>query len=108
MLGGARHPEVVECSDDELRAIVAQEVGPLLGIDGPPVWSTVERYPRTLPRYDLEHPRRQGLVEQSLPENLDLLGNFRAGVGLTTLIPSARQLARTHAGRDEGERVQRS
>lgn len=106
MLGGARHPESVELSDDELRAIVAAEAGPLLGLDGPPVWSTVERYPRTLPRYDLEHPERQTLLESSLPANLAVLGNFRAGVGLATLIPSARRLARAHA-EDAAERAPR-
>ena len=97
MLGGARHPELVERSDEELHAIVAQEVAPLLGLAGAPEWSVVLRYPDTLPRYDIEHPRRRVALARSLPEGLDVLGNFCDGVGLTKLIPNARGLARQHA-----------
>jgi oxygen-dependent protoporphyrinogen oxidase len=103
MLGGARHPELVERSDAELGDLVAEEVGPLLGLAGAPEWSVVLRYPETLPRYDLEQPARRAALARALPRGLHVLGNYCNGVGLTALIPNARALARSHAG--SGERA---
>ena len=66
MLGGARHPRAVELTDAEILARIDAEVGPLLGLEGPPQWFHVARYADTLPRYDLDHPRRVLAIEDAV------------------------------------------
>ncbi|MBI2964236.1 MAG: protoporphyrinogen oxidase [Deltaproteobacteria bacterium] len=99
LLGGARHPEVVEMSDRELLAVVEREVGPLLGLRGEPPWTRVLRYRSVLPRYDLAHPARLETVDRALMRSpgLHLLGNYRRGIGVPALIEAGSALAREHA-----------
>jgi len=99
LLGGARHPEAVELSERELLERVDSEVGPLLGLRGSPEWFHVARYRETLPRYDLDHPRRVRAFEAAVAEapGLCVLGNYLRGIGLPALIAAARALAGAHA-----------
>ena len=99
LLGGARHPEVVEMSDPEILAIVEREVFPLLGLSGNPPWSRVLRYRSVLPRYDLAHPARLDAVDLALARTpgLHLLGNYLRGIGVPALIEAGRALAKQHA-----------
>jgi oxygen-dependent protoporphyrinogen oxidase len=100
LLGGARHPEMVNAPDDEVLAIVGREAGAILGLSGAPLWTKIERWRDALPRYDLEHPRRLADVDsclQALP-GLSLAGNYMGGISVNSLIESSRLLARTHAG----------
>jgi oxygen-dependent protoporphyrinogen oxidase len=93
MLGGARHPEVVDWSDEQLLDCVAREVGPLLGLRAPPAWSSIHRWRATLPRFDLQHPERLAAIRRSLPPGLTLLGNYLEGIGVNHLVAAARTQA---------------
>jgi oxygen-dependent protoporphyrinogen oxidase len=96
MLGGACDPGAVDRFDDEILTTLVSDLRPLLGLEGRPEWSRIVRYRGALPRYDLDHPRRIAALERALPDGLSLLGNFHRGIGLTTLIPAARTLSRSH------------
>jgi oxygen-dependent protoporphyrinogen oxidase len=97
MIGGARHPEVVEWDDAQLMASVEREVGPLLGLRGQPRFVSIQRWRRALPRFDLAHPARLAAIEGSLPPGLTLLGNYLRGIGVNHLVDAARHAARSHA-----------
>lgn len=97
LAGGARHPELVERSDADLTSLAADEVSELLEIHGEPVWKRIVRYPETLPRLDLQHPERLARLRALLPQNLGVLGNFARGIGITSLVGAAKDLARAHS-----------
>lgn len=92
-LGGAREPDVVDASDDELVERCVREVGALLRLRGRPDWRHVVRWRGVLPRYDLEHPARLARVRAPLAgrDDLELLGNYLDGIGLPRLIERARE-----------------
>lgn len=93
MLGGARNPAAVDASDAELLETVAREVGPLIGLREPPVWSQIDRCRGAIPRYDLQHLERVEAIERSAPPGLSLLGNYLRGIGVGQLVQQARELA---------------
>jgi oxygen-dependent protoporphyrinogen oxidase len=93
LLGGARHPEVAAAGDEALQAIVRDEVQPLLGITSEPLWTSVQRHPGALPRFDLQHVERVRRLEAALPGGLTVLGNFTRGIGLAALVADARRAA---------------
>ena len=101
LLGGALRPQLVRASDTELQTLVNREVGPLLGISGAPLWSTLLRHRQTLPRFGLGHPAALETLRQSLPTGLHVLGNFTAGIGLPKLVSEAQTLARAITGSHE-------
>lgn len=101
LLGGARDPEVAHLDDEALVALVVAEVGPVLGLGGErPLRHHIARWHGALPRYDLDHPRRQDAVDARLAElgTLSVLGNHRRGLSVNALIETSVQLARSHGG----------
>ena len=54
-IGGATDPKIMECSEDEIAAIVQDENARILQISGSPVASAVWKYPKALPQYNLGH-----------------------------------------------------
>ena len=104
LLGGSRHPELLQLSDEELLAIVVKEAGGVLGLDpgARPLFSRTVRWPGVLPRYDLDHPARQATIERMLEQNpgLEIIGNHRNGISVNALIASSRVLARRHGEAD--------
>jgi oxygen-dependent protoporphyrinogen oxidase len=94
LLGGARRPELVDASDGELRDVVLREVAPMLGLRGEPDLLSIQRWRATLPRLDLQHPARSAAIERETPPGLELLGNWRRGIGVNQLVATARDAAR--------------
>lgn len=110
LMGGARHPRMVDWPDEDLMAEIERGVAPLLGLSGAPLWSALVRHREVLPRYDLEQPERQRAVDAMLATRpgLSLLGNWRHGISVNALIEAARGLAREHGGggnRGSGKRA---
>jgi oxygen-dependent protoporphyrinogen oxidase len=97
MIGGARHPQVVDWEEARLVETVEREVGPLLGLRARPLFLSVRRWPAALPRFDLDHPARVAAIERALPQGLTLLGNYLRGIGVHHLVDTARRAARDHA-----------
>ncbi|MBX7165062.1 MAG: protoporphyrinogen oxidase [Pirellulales bacterium] len=95
-LGGAARPQQLELTDDELRRIVADELGDLLGITGDPVLFEVQRWRRAMPQYHLGHLERVAQIEAhaaALPR-LALAGSAYRGVGVPHCIVSGETAAR--------------
>lgn len=99
LLGGDRNPRVVDWPEEELWGAVMQEVAPVLGLQGQPVWHSIVRQRDALPRYDLDHPARREHIAHMLAAlpRLSLLGAWNRGHLCETLVADARSLAREHA-----------
>jgi protoporphyrinogen/coproporphyrinogen III oxidase len=80
-VGGATDPEIVERKPEEIAAIVREENARVLGITGAPIASTVWKYPKALPQYNLGHGHIVEAVrdaERKLP-GLFFAGNYLEG-----------------------------
>lgn len=98
LLGGARHPELIDANKNDVLQIIAAETGALLGLSGLPLWTHIEYWRDALPRYDLDHPRRLAEIDSCLKTlpGLTLAGNYCGGISVNSLIESSRKLARAH------------
>jgi oxygen-dependent protoporphyrinogen oxidase len=74
---------------------LAQILGPLPTPD--PTLTTVRRWPRSLPQYEVGHPERMATLDDRISKlgGLTLLGNGYRGVGLPDLIQASRNAAHT-------------
>lgn len=95
MVGGARDPEVVGCTSDELCALVLREVGPLLGLRGEPQARKVYRYPQGIPQYNVGHSKRLRRLEGWLKDlpGLFFTGNAYHGVGINDCVLEGGRMA---------------
>jgi oxygen-dependent protoporphyrinogen oxidase len=93
--GGAGRPELVDLPEDELKQIVCNELGELLGVTGEPELFEVCRWKGKMPQYHLGHVELVGRIEQraaALP-GFALAGNAYHGVGIPQCIQSGEQAA---------------
>ncbi len=94
-VGGSRHPEMAETDEDELRTRVLDELVQWLGIHGPPIHTSLARWPRTMPQYHVGHKELVERIESraaALPD-FALCGNAYHGVGIPDCVHTAEQAA---------------
>lgn len=94
-VGGMRDPELVGLDDDALLHLVRAELAALLGADAPPVYVSLQRWPRAIPQYTLGYERFKNAfaaVEAAAP-GLFLGGNARDGISLANCVTSGERLA---------------
>jgi protoporphyrinogen/coproporphyrinogen III oxidase len=94
-VGGATRPDLIGKSDDELRTLVARELGELIGARGAPHLSLVRRWYGAMPQYHVGHVDRIRRIDEraaGLP-GLQLAGNAYRGVGIPQCITSGRTAA---------------
>ena len=95
-LGGSRHPEVVNWSEQDQVEIVHKALKSLLGIKGDPEWVRVNMHKQALPLYHGAYTVRQQAIKrqlESMPE-LYLQANYLGGVSIRDRIVCARTLAK--------------
>lgn len=94
-LGGAARPDLVLAPENELRAIVVEELGQLLGIRGEPSMFQIARWPHAMPQYHLGHLETVARIEAAVQRfpGLQLAGNAFHGVGIPHCIHSGEQAA---------------
>jgi oxygen-dependent protoporphyrinogen oxidase len=93
---GGTSADALQSKSDE--AIVKEALAQLRSILGPipePSFSTVRRWPRSLPQYEVGHLDRMAQMERLVAQmpGLHLLGNSYRGVGIPDLIRDARAAA---------------
>jgi len=101
-VGGMRRPTDAALPDDELRTVVAGELGDLLGA-GSPVDVTVTCRPRAIPQYTMGHAARVERITAVEARNpgLHLCANYRGGISVGDCVASAEATAEavlTHLG----------
>ena len=94
-IGGALQPQLAELPDDELIALVREELGKLLGASGEPEISEVFRWPNAMPQYHVGHLDLVAQIEARVAQvpGFALAGNAYRGVGIPFCIRSGEQAA---------------
>jgi len=94
-IGGRRRPEAAEGSEAEIVERVLADLGPLLGIDGEPLFQRAQIWPRAIPQYERGHLERIAEIDrllEALP-GLSLAGNWRDGIAVGDCLENGRKLA---------------
>jgi oxygen-dependent protoporphyrinogen oxidase len=94
--GGARDPEALNRSDDELIARSMAALTPLLGISGEPLLTRVYRFDRGNAQHEVGHLVRMAAIERALARHpgLFLTGSGFRGVGIPDCVADARATAK--------------
>jgi oxygen-dependent protoporphyrinogen oxidase len=93
-IGGVQQPANAELPTPALVERTVQDLRPLLGISGGPVFSRHSFWPRAIPQYNVGHGafiESLERIEQAFP-GLHLRGNFRGGPGLNDCLEGALHL----------------
>lgn len=96
-LGGIKHPEMMEKSDDEIRRLVEQSLHAMLKFpaDAKPDFIHISRHQRAIPQYEADSGRRfeaVASIENDYP-GLVIGGNLRDGIGMGHRITQATTIA---------------
>jgi oxygen-dependent protoporphyrinogen oxidase len=94
-VGGAMQPELYELDDDRICQIVREELAAIFGIQGPPEFTLVVRYPRAMPQSLVGHLDRIARIERRLEQQpgLAVASNALYGVGVPDTITSGETAA---------------
>ena len=95
-LGGTADEAILQASDEEIAALVRQELLAILNIREEPVATRVYRWPQAMAQYEIGHLTRVEVIERRLREmpTLALAGNAYGGIGVPDCIRSGRDAAR--------------
>lgn len=96
MMGGTRHPEVLEKSDKDIETIIASELKRLLGFKGEWISTHITRWPNAIPLYSKE--LRETLEELkngwcAAPGRI-LAGNYAGEVSIRGMCATSLELTR--------------
>jgi oxygen-dependent protoporphyrinogen oxidase len=99
MIGGARHPDILSKTREELVHLAVEEMDALLGKKGEgggkgnPRELFFKPWPKAIPQYDLVYCEAKKAIEDELRNipNLHLVANYLNGVSLNDCIESAFQ-----------------
>ncbi|MBS1911961.1 MAG: protoporphyrinogen oxidase [Bacteroidetes bacterium] len=93
--GGARDPHRTAVSDEELLYEIHGELRRILGIASKPLSCDLQRWPRSIPQYNLGYQHVLDAIaatEERMP-GLHLLGSYRGGVSVGDRVKAGWQLA---------------
>jgi oxygen-dependent protoporphyrinogen oxidase len=83
-IGGAVQQELLEHDDDQILEFSYRDLAELLGIQGLPIWSRLQRWHCAMPQYHVGHVAKVAEIDQriALLTGLELAGNAYHGVGI--------------------------
>ncbi len=98
-IGGARDPEAIHLSDEDLRDAAEGELRRILGITGAPLLSRLYRWERANAQHEVGHLDRMAAIERRLADwpGLFVTGSGFRGVGIPDCIADARVTAASAA-----------
>ncbi len=94
-VGGALQPENFMLDEDRMLAAVREDLRILLGIEKAPLFSLIEKWPRSMPQYHLGHLDKVARIDAHLSHfpTLKLAGNAYGGAGIPDSIRSGEKAA---------------
>jgi oxygen-dependent protoporphyrinogen oxidase len=94
-VGGALQPEMFALDEEAIEQAVRDDLRALLGIEKPPLFSLVRKWPRSMAQYHLGHLERVERIGERLRALpcLKLAGNAYGGAGLPDCIRSGERAA---------------
>jgi oxygen-dependent protoporphyrinogen oxidase len=86
---------VAEFDDGHLLSIAQNEIRETLGINAPPLFHRIFRYPKAMPQYNLGHLERLAAIKTRMATHpgLFLAGAAFRGVGIPDCIASGEEAA---------------
>ena len=100
-VGAVGSEDVLDEPDEDIVDAVCRHLAAFLPLPGRPNASSVVRWPRSMPQYEVGHLERVRAIEASLPAGIFLTGNAYHGVGVADAVRSAGLAAervRVHLG----------
>jgi oxygen-dependent protoporphyrinogen oxidase len=94
-LSAMRNPQILELSDDQVTAIVKDELREILGIAAEPRFTRVFRWKNAMPQYEIGHLLRVARMEMHMQRypGLQLCGNAYHGIGVPDCVRMGRAMA---------------
>lgn len=95
IVGGARHPELVDSPDEALTDTITAELSVLMGGPmPPPAFQRIVRWPQAIPQYTLGHLDRVAAVDAAVAPlpGIHLASNALYGVSLADCVARAEKL----------------
>jgi len=89
--GGSRTPQMFDKSDEELEAIVRDELQEIMGITAEPLFRRIYRWSRANPQYDVNHLQRVEAIEAGLPPGILVSGSPYRGIGIPDCVHQAEE-----------------
>ncbi|HEX7313947.1 MAG TPA: protoporphyrinogen oxidase [Pyrinomonadaceae bacterium] len=94
-VGGALQPDMFELDEKRMVEAVRRDLRDLLGVEAPPLFAHVEKWPRSMAQYHLGHAARVARIREAagrLPA-LALCGNAYEGAGLPDCVRGGESAA---------------
>lgn len=97
MAGGARFPEILKYSDDQVLDFSIQELSSILGIKDRPDFIKIFRYPMAIPQYRVGHLALLEQMNRKLRPftGFFFTGNAYYGVGINDCTKNSREIAQS-------------
>ncbi len=94
-VGGAHRQELVANGDQEMLAMVREELKTIMNISNPPQKSWIYRWPKGMPQYIMGHLERLAAIDKITNDHqgLFLAGAAYRGIGIPDCINNGRQTA---------------
>jgi oxygen-dependent protoporphyrinogen oxidase len=92
-VGAAGSEDVLDAPDEDIVQAVCRHLAAALPLPGSPVSSSVVRWPRSMPQYEVGHLERVAAIEASLPPGIFVVGNAYRGVGVADTVRGAQEVA---------------
>jgi oxygen-dependent protoporphyrinogen oxidase len=94
-LGGARDPDVLGMTDEEIVGMVRRELKEILNFTAEPSFHRVHRWPSSMAQYCVGHSGRISAIEERLQDlpGLYLAGNAYSGIGISDCIRTGASAA---------------
>ena len=94
-IGGRRHEDVGEWTDEAVVARVLVDLAPILGLRSAPLMTHVQRWSRAIPQYELGHLERIAALDEAMQHlgGLVTRANWRDGVSVSDAIRNGLALA---------------
>ncbi len=94
-VGGALQPEMFQLDEAAMVAAVRKDLSQLLGVKAEPLFTVVEKWPRSMAQYHLGHLERVERIRSRLKafRTLHLAGNAYGGAGIPDCIRSGEAAA---------------
>jgi len=97
MIGGARHPEVLDHTDEVLFKIAQDEIRSAWGLNAGPRVRFLARWPRAIPQYNVEYidVKRRIIAQLQCHQGLHIASNFIGGISMNDCTHNAQLLAKS-------------
>ena len=91
MLGGARHPDILNLSHEELFTLARKEIANTLKFHMSPADQIIKVWPEAIPQYNIQYPALKSTIDDEVKKihGLHLVANYLNGVSLNDCTANA-------------------